>query len=180
LKTSYYIQYLEACRLLDHTEQLSFSGKPLNCAMCVHLESAGIDPMNASLHLRQGIQRLKKYHERHDMAFAYCWVLENYGKKGVHAHLVIHRPKVMPMHPMKYWWDSLRCFQVVRSKGVLQFEKFRSMQSYEENIIRVTQYMLKGIRPEVAHLFKINPSNEGLIYGKRIGWSRGQNMENKL
>lgn len=172
MKASHYIQYPQVCRLQDHTRQLWLSEKPLNCFMTVHLESAGIDPLKASWHLKQSIQRLKKYHQRNGMAFSYCWVLESYGKKGVHAHILLHRPKTMPMHPMGYWWASLRCFQVERSKSVFQCRKFRSWQSYEENISEVTSYMLKGIRPEVASLLNMKSSNQGHIYGQRVGMGK--------
>jgi len=140
--------------------------------MTVHLEAAGIDQEKASIHLRQSLQRLKKYHERNGMGYSCGWVLENGPVKGVHAHIALHRPSVLPIHPITYWWASLRRFQLPREKGILKIKKFYSWQSYDENLFKVIGYMLEGVRPEAASLLNINYKNQRLIYGKRIGWSK--------
>lgn len=147
--------------------------------MTIHLESAKIKQKTASLHLRQSLQRLKKYHERNGMPYSCGWVLENGSVKGVHAHIALHRPAMMPMHPTSYWWASLRCFQVKRSKGVLQCRRFHSWQSFDRNLSEILDYMLKGLRPDVAEILNCPHTDQGLIYGKRIGWSRGRNVKNK-
>ena len=58
-------------------------------------------------------------------------------------------------------------------------EKFWSHQSYEINISNVISYSLKGLRKgaenelEKRTGFRLNETkDQGLIYGKRIGWNR--------
>lgn len=147
-------------------------GKPLTCFITAHLEKAGIAPDMASRWMRQHLELLKKYHERNGMFFSCIWVLENSGKNGVHAHVLIHRPAVLPMHPMTYRARVQRMFKLPNRKGMLKVEKFYGWQSYAENLEQVENYILKGIRPEVASRFNVKPFPQGVIIGKRIGWSR--------
>jgi hypothetical protein len=176
---SQYIHLPQALSFYEAASEAYRTVKPWNCFITLHLETAGIKPKEASKHVRESLQRLGKYHRRNGMAFSYGWVLENALVKGVHVHILVHRPKELPMHPMSYYWAILKIFRIKRSKGILKTEKFYAYQSYHINIASVLRYTLKGLRlgaeGQFADItgFKLGrPVNEGLIYGKRIGWSR--------
>ena len=179
MEQSQYIQLPQALAFYKAASEAYRVDTPWNCFITLHLETAGILPKEASKHVRESLQRLGKYHRRNGMAFSYGWVLENALVKGVHVHILVHRPKELPMHPMSYYWAILRLFRIKREKGILKTEKFYVYQSYHINIARVLDYTLKGLRSgaegQFADItgFKLGrPVNEGLIYGKRIGWSR--------
>jgi len=114
------------------------------------------------------------------MPYSCGWVLENAPVKGIHLHLLIHRPKDLPMHFMTYRWAILKRFQIKNEKGILKVKKFWTHQSYGENIRQAASYCLKGLRAstedkfEDATGFKLSKDlkDQGVIYGKRIGWSR--------
>lgn len=179
MKHSQYIQLPQALSFYEAASEAYRVDKPWNCFITLHLETAGISPREASKHVRESLQRLGKYHKRNGMAYSYGWVLENAPVKGVHVHILVHRPQNMPMHPMSYYWAILRLFRIKRVKGVLRTEKFWAYQSYNMNIAKVLDYTLKGVRLGTEQSFKEitgfkigRAKNEGLIYGKRVGWSR--------
>lgn len=180
MKQSSYIQLPEAIRFIRAAEEAYRKFTPWNFFITLHLEAAGIAPKVASIHVRKSIQGLKRYHQRNGMDFSYGWVLENSAVKGVHLHLIVYRPQCILIHPMKYYWAILKRFKIKQTKGVLKSERFRRNQSYEENIMQVTSYCLKGLRPGTETVFRdktglelrTDLKSQGVIMGKRIGWSR--------
>lgn len=179
MKQSRYIQLPQACSFIEAASEAYRVGKPWNCFITLHLETAGILPINASQHIRESLHRLGKYHKRNGIPVSYGWTLENAPIKGVHLHLTVHRPNNLPMHPISYYWAVLRLFRVKRSKGILKVNKFWSHQSYETNLSNVISYSLKGLREGAEDEllkrtgFRLKETkDQGLIYGKRIGWSR--------
>lgn len=179
MRQSRYIQLPQACSFIEAASEAYRLGTPWNCFITLHLETAGILPMKASQHVRESLHRLGKYHKRNIMPFSYGWTLESAPIKGVHLHLIIHRSNNLPMHPISYYWSILRLFRIKRSKGILKVKKFWTHQSYETNLANVVSYSLKGLRigAEGELLkragFRLKETKgQGLICGKRIGWSR--------
>lgn len=178
LMLSSYIPPHKAVLFYQAAQKAKQAGTVWNCHITVHLESIGISPKAASKHIKDSLQRLNKYHQRHNMSFSYGWVLENGPTKGVHAHILIHRPIDMSMHFMTYRWAVLRRFQLPNMKGVLKIKKIQSWGGFDTNYSAVLSYVLKGIRKGTEHKLKMafpafnrKASNEGKIYGQRIGYS---------
>lgn len=171
MKASSYIEYPDAVKLIDTALEAWRLEVPWNCFITVHLQSVGIKPEDCSKYFRDGLQRLRRYHERHNMPFTCGWVLESHGYKGVHAHLLLHRPKDLPMGPHKYRWDVLKRFKLPNQKGVLKVKKFYSFQSYETNLKEALRYCLKGLRPDALEYMDlpISLTKQGKVMGKRIG-----------
>lgn len=179
MKQSKYIQLPQARSFIEAASEAYRLETPWNCFITLHLETAGITPMRASQHVRQSLHRLSKYHKRNGMPFSYGWTLENAPIKGVHLHLIIHRSNNLPMHPISYYWSVLRIFRIKMSKGILKVNKFWSHQSYERNLSNVISYSLKGLRggadiklKEITGFRLKETKDQGLIYGKRIGWNK--------
>jgi hypothetical protein len=161
------------------SQRAKSKGLAWNCHITIHLESIGIAATISDQYARARVQLLKKHHQRRGMACSYGWVLENGRAKGVHVHILIHRPENMPMNASKYRWDILRLFKLPNKKGVMKIVKFSLRSAYGNDLPNKLSYVLKGIRPEAAGKlkqvfpeFNRAPSDEGLIYGNRIGWSR--------
>lgn len=178
MRQSRYIQLPQACSFIEAASEAYRLETPWNCFITLHLETASILPIRASQHVRESLHRLGKYHKRNNMAFSYGWTLENSAVKGVHLHLIVHRPNDLPMHPISYYWAVLKFFRIKRSKGILKVNKFWSHQSYETNLSNVVSYCVKGLRTgagsklEIQTGFKLKITNDqGVIIGKRIGWS---------
>tara|TARA_R110002096_G_scaffold266710_1_gene460282 strand:- start:78728 stop:79267 length:540 start_codon:yes stop_codon:yes gene_type:complete len=179
MKQSRYIQLPQACSFIEAASEAYRLETPWNCFITLHLETAGILPIKASQHVRESLHRLGKYHKRNGMPFSYGWTLENAPIKGVHLHLIVHRPHNLPMHPISYYWAVLRLFRIKQSKGILKVNKFWSRQSYETNLSNVISYSLKGLRKgadikleEIIGFRLKETKDQSFIYGKRIGWSR--------
>lgn len=179
MEVSSYIQLPEALGFIEAASKAFYKDIPLNCHITLHLERAGISPKNASKNVRESIHRLGKYHKRKGMPICYAWVLENSPVYGTHLHLLLHRPNELPMHYMTYRWAVLKRFKLPNEKGMLKVEKFRTHQSYEINLTTLADYVLKGIRQGTEQMFFErtglivgNAEKQGIIYGKRINWSR--------
>lgn len=149
-------------------------GKPVNTLTTVNLEQLGIPPVECATYLRKSLQKLRKLIERRDCPWCVAWVLENSPMNGVHVHILIHRNL-----PLMNDWRAFRMLvlkafnQPKPPPRVIRSCKFRAwVQSYEQSRGNLENYLLKGIRPEVAALLNINATSQGVIYGKRIGWSR--------
>jgi hypothetical protein len=179
MKQSHYIQLPEALGFIDAAEKAYYNETPWNCHIILHLEQAGIPPLKVAKHVQEAIHRLGKYHKKHGMAFCYGWVLENAPIKGTHLHILLHRPNILPMHFMTYRWAILKRFKIRNEKDILRVKKFWSHQNYHRNINKLLSYTLKGLRKGAEQRLEdqtgirvLKSKGEGLIYGKRIGWSR--------
>lgn len=179
MKTSRYIQLPQAIGFIEAAGKAYCHDIPWNTHIVIHLQLSGVRSIDAAKHVQQSIHKLGKYHKRHGMPFSYGWVLENAGPKGTHVHILLHRPNKLPMHSMRYRYDVLKIFKLPNKKGVLKVEKFWSHQSYETNLYEMLSYVLKGLRKgtedrlEQRTGFRIKETkDQGLIYSKRISWSR--------
>lgn len=176
---SSYIQLPHAVGFIEAATKAYFSNKPWNTHIVIHLEQSGVKPKDAAKYVQQCIQKLGKYHKRNGMGFSYGWVLENAPVKGTHLHLLAHRSDPLPMHYQKYRWVVLKIFKIPNEKKLLQVRKFWTHQCYERNLTILADYVLKGIRPGTENMFLERTGivigraeNQGIIYGKRISWSR--------
>ncbi|MZR23893.1 hypothetical protein GQF03_16270 [Sneathiella chungangensis] len=174
MKVSHYIHYPEACRFLGAVEQSQLMGRPVNTLTTVNLEQLGIPPEDCSCQLRYSLQKLRKLFDRRGCPWCVAWVLENSDRNGVHTHILIHRNP-----PLMRDWRAFRALvlkafnQPKPPPRAIRSCKFRTwFQSYEQSRGNLENYLLKGIRPEIAGLLDINATPQGMIYGKRIGWSR--------
>lgn len=176
MKATHYIHYPDAYRFLETARQSKSLGKPVNTLTTVNLEQLGISPTHCSSYLRNSLKKLRKLFERRDCPWCVVWVLENSPRVGVHAHFLIHRNPMLMSDWRKYRTLVVRSFnQDKPPTGTIRSCKFRTWyRSYEQSLGNLEKYLLKGIRPEVAHLLDIKTSPQGVIYGKRIGWSRSK------
>ncbi|MZR29628.1 hypothetical protein [Sneathiella litorea] len=174
MKVSHYIHYPEASRFLKAARESKKLGKPVNTLTTVNLEQLGIPPMECSNYLRNSLQKLRKLFERRECPWFVVWVLENSDRNGIHAHILIHRNAPLMNDWREFRTLVLRAFnQPKPPPATIRSCKFRTwFQTYEQSRGNLENYLLKGIRPEVASLFDINATSQGVIYGKRVGWSR--------
>ncbi|MEX1036895.1 MAG: hypothetical protein WDZ54_13165 [Sneathiella sp.] len=146
----------------------------MNTLTTVNLERLGIAPPECSSYLRKSLQKLRKLIERRDCPWCVAWVLENSLTNGIHAHILIHRNPSLMSDWREFRALVLRAFnQPKPPPRAIRSCKFRTwFQTYEQSRGNLENYLLKGIRPEVAALLDINATSQGVIYGKRVGWSR--------
>ncbi len=179
MKASSYIQLPQAVGFIEAASKAYYCDVPWTTHIVIHLEQSGVSPFNAAKHVQHSVHKLGKYHKRNGMAFSYGWVLENAPVKGTHLHLLVHRPYPLPMHYMKYRWAVLKIFKLPNKQGMLQVRKFWTHQSYQRNLEALVDYVLKGIRPGTEEMFIDQTGifigraeEQGIIYGKRVSWSR--------
>lgn len=180
MRASTYIQYNEALKYREAVYQSTANGTPLNTFLTVNLEQLGTSPKKCSAQLRTSLQKLRKYLTRRGCQWYAVWVLEHSPKSKTHAHIIIHRNETL----LKDWrlFRKLVCcaFEYPNPpKRTIKFKRLPRGATFSVNLHNVMRYTLKGIRPEVSHLLNLEYHPQGMIYGKRIGWTRGLLVKGK-
>ncbi|MEM7069250.1 MAG: hypothetical protein AAF478_10225 [Pseudomonadota bacterium] len=148
-------------------EKLGFE---LNYAITINFTLAGFDEYTASKKfaaVRERFTRLarKKLKRTRIDSFkpAFLWVLENTGH--VAAHWLVH----IPPERLDEFREELNKWIVRVGGNIDDPNTIDIREAYNPHGYR--KYMLKGIDPLFAPLYRIDHVPQGVIYGKRFGYS---------
>jgi hypothetical protein len=169
-RPSRHINRVPAVNIHHATRFAQRRGLPLNTMVTVNFTELDAASHASSLFRRLLAQRFAPWLRRSAATTArpaptYVWTLENTATTTA-AHWLVHIPKgVRRAFTAKLagWIESL-----VGSKP--QGRTIQIKRVY--NLIGARRYVLKGINPAWASHLGVRPSDQGLINGKRSGFSR--------
>jgi hypothetical protein len=154
---------------------------PLNRHTTIHFDAACIADPVASL---RGYTKLARDWLRTKGApFAYIWVRESGGRKGEHAHLLMHVPAnlVREFARRERGWrkrmGAKRALGAFHSTPVGRSYLHAEVgiqygQSYSDHLAEIVGYLVKGAEPRAVKAFGlVRVEAGGELWGKRTGMS---------
>jgi len=146
-------------------------GYPLNTFITVNFGHLGYSGENADLlntRLKKWVQdwlrRPKKKMRFKSTPLTMMWVIENHNHVGV--HWALH----LPYGAKKHFTLEFEYF-LKREFGDLVNDKTLKIKRVSR-ILGLRKYMLKGLQDIYGPLYRINTSNQGLVVGKRFGFTQ--------
>lgn len=169
-RTTRHINRVPAVNIHHATRYAQRRDLPLNTFVTVNFSELGAGP-GASRMLRKLLaQRFAPWLRRsapinYRPEPTYVWTLEN-TSATVAAHLLVHIPKGASKvfrTKLAEWLEGL--------SGVRPHARAVQVKRVH-NLVGAKRYVLKGINPAWAAHLGIRPSDQGIISGKRSGFSR--------
>ena len=170
-RRTHFITRRSASNLHHATRYADMIGLPLTQSVSINFSKTECDGDNASArfktlranHFAPWLRR----HTRNKIGVAptYVWVMEAGGRQ-VGAHWAVHVPKGM----IRDFWRRLPGW-LAAVAGALEAPtaiKHRRVR----NITGLKRYMLKGMDPVWAPFYRVRPIDQGVIEGRRSGFSR--------
>lgn len=146
-------------------------GRPLNQAVTLNFSLTDCDSQDASAafeKLRDNyfgpwLRRASGKGEQ-DGPPAFVWVIENVSNH-THAHWLVHVP---PRRLADFSERVSRWLAAVA--GIVQPGAVKIKRAYNPRGFAL--YMLKGISPAAAFLYRVRPEPQGIVFNKRSGFAR--------
>lgn len=144
---------------------------PLNFLVTLNFTDTEIDEMDASGAFSEIRARFKRWAKKppkkdkiESFETAFIWVLENTGATA--AHWLVHIPdgRLSAFQRRLLIWLKKEAGEIQSSSAV------DVRPAYNPHGAR--KYMLKGIDPSYSALYRIEHKPQGLVYGKRFGFSQ--------
>lgn len=146
-------------------------GQPLNQFITINYTKTACRPEDASARFRlllaSWFARWLRRHPRNRKACqpTYVWVLEAAGGQTA-VHWLVHIPRGL----IREFWSMVP--QWVQATVGPDIEPSTVKHRRIHNVTGLKRYVLKGMDPHFARAWKIRPSPQGMIVGKRSGFSR--------
>jgi len=157
------------------------SGRPLNYLITIQFKIAGLGPLEAqsarSHYLKlcgDWLQRVAK------TELVYIYMFENERRGGLHVHILLHVPlaKRRQFRDRQPSWlkasgipyDDQKVLDCRPIRGSTDVYPWR----YLHNLRNIIGYLLKGAHPEVCAKLGINSEYQGIVVGKRTGYSQSR------
>lgn len=186
-----HISFREAQRFWDAVVFSICKGRPFNILLTVHITQGRAErPRQFLTAFRKAVGewiRRKSFEAVHE-----CWVLENppateKGGGGLNVHIILHVPPnlvsaFMQQNRLDNWGRQAGLYVY---DGVIEVTKLKcSTNLFSEDFLRhgvlgLCRYLLKGIEPAVAYRFGIRPEYQGIIWGKRLGYSESLGQQRR-
>jgi hypothetical protein len=170
-RSTYWINRKPAANLHHATRFASRINVPLNTMVTINFSQLGICSKEVSAVFQKIIsQRFSPWLRRNPQTVTtipptYVWTLEAANKQDA-VHWVLHVPPTMSGEfttAIKSWVREIAtenpCGQAVKIDPV-------------KNIVGLKRYILKGTEPHYAKMIQIEPVDQGIVFGKRSGFSR--------
>jgi hypothetical protein len=174
-RVSHFINRRPAVNIHHATRYAERIGVPLNRFVTINFTSGGCSAELAAQMLQKMIsQRFAPWLRRTAkvrIPLSYVWTLEAAGNQMA-AHLLVHMPSPL----MKEFDARLREWL----KGLFDVEHLDPSALHIRdvgNVVGVRRYMLKGIDPAWGPHLQVQPVPQGLVVGKRSGFSRNLGPE---
>jgi hypothetical protein len=166
-----YIELKQYTKLLNAAFQSEAIGCPFDCHIIIHLERLGFTPMTCSKEWSLIRQKIKRFHEKHNVVFALVWTFENVPSVGVHIHFLLYRGALLND---KYRQNFLTAIGYPKTSAeLIKIKAYHKDKTWQQNTQYLSQYICKGIREEHRHLLTGTDCRfQGEIIGKRVGWTR--------
>lgn len=171
-RKSHFINRRPAVNLHHAARYSEKIGLPLNRLITINFTLAGCAPEQATKLLQKLIaQRFAPWLRRTarakiDIPPTYVWCMEAAGGQ-IAAHVLLHMPTPMMQEFRKHLleWLSGLLGKVHLDASVLHIQNV-------DNLVGAKRYVLKGIDPVWAAHLAVNAVPQGLVIGKRSGFSR--------
>jgi hypothetical protein len=151
--------------------------RPLNEFVSIHCERGGISNPDVQRFISQFVKLCSDWSRRRSgQPHFFVWVLESKG--GSNLHLLVH---VSPNFRLEYVrrqkvWLRLAGAKV--RKGVLVTKHLECSDTTDDPILYLVdgligtlRYICKGAVGSVPTRFAVEPEPQGIVFGKRAGWS---------
>jgi hypothetical protein len=171
-----YIELKQYIQLRNAAFQSEAISCPFDCHIIIHLERLGINPMACSKAWGLIRQKIKRFHEKHNVIFALVWTFENSPSIGLHVHCLLYRGALLNDEYRKMFLAAVgypkTCAELIKIKP------YHNNKTWEQNTQYLSQYICKGIREEHRHLLTGTDCHfQGEVIGKRVGWTRNLNSK---
>lgn len=165
-----HINRVPAVNIHHATRYAQRCGLPLNTFVTVNFTALGIDAKASSVLRRLLSQRFAPWLRRSAQVKArivptYVWTIENTAAT-VAAHLLMHIPK----GAKRAFGERLHSWLEGLSGTRPEPRSLQVKRVY--NMIGARRYVLKGVNPVWAAHLGVRPSDQGIVNGKRSGFSR--------
>lgn len=155
---------------------------PFNRMINIHWEAAGVPLSEMVRATGRFIDLLSKTIVRHGGKTAWVWTHEGGEKKGGHVHILAHVPNdvIDVVTGLQRRWLKAITGNPYRS-GVIRTKPIgprRGVETsnpalHQENLKKVSLYIVKGLAPDLAQEVGISrPEPGGMVIGKRCGTSQ--------
>jgi hypothetical protein len=169
-RSSGHINRVPAVNIHHATRFAQSAGLPLNTMVTVNITELGADTAAGRLFRKMLSQRFAPWLRRSSAlrgqpAPTYVWALENTAATTA-VHWLVHIPKgAMRTFSAKLaaWFEGL-------SGNSPSARSIQVKRVY--NLIGARRYLLKGVNPAWASHLGVRPSDQGIVNGKRSGFSR--------
>ena len=157
---------------LHHATRLADRiGYSLNQFVTINYSKTSCAPEEASAHFRillaSWFARWLRRHPKNKSKSSptYVWVFEAAGGQ-VAVHWLVHIPQGL----IREFWRTVPAWVAATTAGAIETNAVKHRRIY--SIIGAKRYVLKGMDPHFARMWQIRPSPQGMIVGKRSGFSR--------
>ncbi|WP_417796370.1 hypothetical protein [Terasakiella pusilla] len=161
-----YIEKPDALKMFKAAYKSKEIGFPFNLYLTLNLEQMGFDVLECHYQWAKIRQRLKRFLVRHNQPLVCLWVFENSTTNGLHVHSLLYFKNLTKPNIRKALKIPSATYETVK------LERLYSQQTWDKNIHNLTNYFLKGIRPEHAGLITREALSQGEIPGKRVSWTK--------
>ena len=170
-RRSHFIRREQATNSLPAILTACEIGLPLNTFVTVNFRHLGYDGENAYIlnskikkWVQDWLRRPKRSMRFKSTPLTMIWVIENRNHAGV--HWALH----LPHGSKKHFKVGLKNF-LEREFGNLVNNKTVKIKPVYR-ILGLRKYMLKGLQDVYGPLYRINTSDQGLVVGKRFGFTQ--------
>lgn len=160
-----------AANLHHATRLASRIGCSLNQFVTINYSKTSCRPEEASAHFRallaSWFARWLRRHPKNKNKSppSYVWAFEAAGGQ-IAVHWLVHIPPGL----IREFWRMVPVWVTATTGGEIGVNAVKHRKIY--NIVGAKRYVLKGMDPDFARMWQIRPSPQGLIIGKRSGFSR--------
>ena len=157
-------------------------GAPLNRHVTVHFGLVGIADRNAAQATARMLTLCRDWLGYRGIEATYIYVRENapHHDKGSHVHVLLHWPPELG-NPQPRFAKWLKHIAGTYGAGAIRRTRpigprvtsYRDAPAlYDANLIKIVDYLTKGIAPRDADVLAIEQQDGGRVIGKRCGISR--------
>jgi hypothetical protein len=178
-RISYYQTKEEVQKLIDAALYAYCRGQPLNRFVTINFAQAGFTG-DAHAAITTFCNAAGAWLLRHSGKSAcYFWVLENAPGAGLHVHIGIHVPEDLRKDYLERQRGWLKAAGIAFVKRVLKSKRIKGSETLELDLPRylgkglrgLTLYFAKGLEPSQCEEFGVRHKPQGIIIGKRCGFS---------
>jgi hypothetical protein len=160
-----------AANLLNAVNLAQAKGLPLNQLVTINLRNAAVGVEDASRllaglrddHMNPWLRRPQRRQGLPGVQPTFVWSIEN--PDFVHIHMLVHVPaaRLEAFHERMALWVA-EAFGIDNDPVA-----YHARDAYGPP--GAAKYMIKGLDPVAARLYGVQPSEQGLVVGKRCGFS---------
>jgi hypothetical protein len=106
---------------------------------------------------------------------AYLYCVENPKGSALNLHILMHVPQDMKTAFRKMEWRWAKLAGLYKTKNAMKnrwVKRLSDEVSFAIETRVLVNYMMKGARPEICDIIGRDHEDQGIVSGKRVGWSQ--------